>query len=115
MNKVYSTCIFLLAGFLLPLLTMAHGYWFEVKGSGKVNEPVKVQICFGEIDENGVRIREQGDRIAQIAGFKVFVVNSKGQQTEIVLHRSADRWEGVLPLLKKMFIRYWGSMINCLF
>ncbi|WP_170982902.1 hypothetical protein [Dyadobacter frigoris] len=49
--------------FLLVCLSFAchaHGYWFDIKGSGKINALVRIQICYGEIDEFGVSHRGKG-------------------------------------------------------
>ncbi|MBP1651075.1 MAG: Nickel transport complex, NikM subunit, transrane [Bacteroidetes bacterium] len=42
---------------VMPLLSMAHGYWLEIEGSGKVGETVTLKVYFGEIDDNKVRYR----------------------------------------------------------
>lgn len=48
----------MILGVMLPLLSIAHGYWLEIEGSGKVGEPVTVRVCFGEIDDYNVRRKE---------------------------------------------------------
>ncbi|MGY0035224.1 hypothetical protein [Pedobacter sp. NJ-S-72] len=89
-RTVYLLLLFV--GF--PLISLAHGYWFDIKGSGKVNQPVKIQICFGEIDEYSVRHRETGSDLSQLGEFKITVIDEKGKSTIVQIHPKADCWEG---------------------
>jgi hypothetical protein len=88
--------VYLLLLFIsLPLMSQAHGYWFDIKGSGKVNQPVQIQICFGEIDEYSVRHRETGAEFTQLGDFKITIVDEKGKSTNVQIHPKADCWEGI--------------------
>ena len=67
---------------LCPLLTEAHSYWLELKGSGKVGEPVTVQCYFGEL-ENG--LREKADKLAGIKAFTASVLLPDGSIQPLTL------------------------------
>lgn len=67
---------------LLPLLTQAHSYWLELKGSGKVGEPMTVQCYFGEL-ENG--LREKADKLGGIKAFTASVVLPNGTTQPLTL------------------------------
>ncbi|GAB2562302.1 DUF4198 domain-containing protein [Spirosoma aerophilum] len=71
MKKITASLLLL----LLPLLTQAHSYWLELKGSGKVGEPMTVQCYFGEL-ENG--LREKADKLAGIKAFTASVLLPDG-------------------------------------
>ena len=75
-------------------MSHAHGYWFDIKGSGKVNQPIKIQVCFGEIDDYNIRHREKGSELALIGTFKVFIIDEKGVRTDITIKQLSDCWEG---------------------
>ena len=60
---------------LFPLLTEAHSYWLEFKGSGKVGQPMTVHCYFGEL-ENG--LREKADKLAGIKAFTASVLMHDG-------------------------------------
>jgi hypothetical protein len=83
---------FLAAFILLPILSIAHGYWLEVQGSGKVNEPAKIQIFYGEFENQR---RETGKLLDKMAEIKIFVLDEKGVKTEIVMNQTDTHWEGV--------------------
>ncbi|MEZ0612362.1 DUF4198 domain-containing protein [Fibrella sp. WM1] len=67
---------------LFPLLTQAHSYWLELKGSGKVGEPMTVQCYFGELD-NGVR--EKGAALKGINAFTASVLLPDGSREPLTL------------------------------
>ena len=77
----------------LPLTSRAHGYWLDVKGPGKVGQPVRVQLCFGEIDDRSVRHRETGPELAQTGTFRVYVLDAQGHRTDLPLRALRDCWE----------------------
>ncbi|MEZ0542729.1 DUF4198 domain-containing protein [Fibrella arboris] len=79
MKKSLSSLLLLL---LLPLLTEAHSYWLELKGSGKVGEPMTVQCYFGEL-ENG--LREKADKLGGIKAFTASVLLPNGTSEPLTL------------------------------
>ncbi|MBE9463414.1 hypothetical protein ACFP1I_29045 [Dyadobacter subterraneus] len=90
--------------FLLLCLSItceAHGYWFDIKGSGKINSAVRIQVCYGEIDEFGVRHREKGAELPLSGDFKVFVMNGDGKRFNLKLKPRADCWETTFTPLEK--------------
>lgn len=78
MKKTIASLLFL----FLPLLTQAHSYWLELKGSGKVGEPMTVQCYFGEL-ENG--LREKADKLAGIKAFTASVLLPDGSTQPLAL------------------------------
>lgn len=67
---------------LFPLLTKAHSYWLELKGSGNVGEPMTVQCYFGEL-ENG--LREKGPTLNGIKAFTASVLLPDGTTEPLTL------------------------------
>lgn len=82
----------IIAIILLPMLSMAHGYWLEVVGSGKVNEAAKIQIFFGEFENQK---RETGKLLDKMSEIKIYVLDAKGNKTEILMTQTNTHWEGV--------------------
>ncbi|QNK64659.1 hypothetical protein H7F33_09355 [Pedobacter sp. PAMC26386] len=78
----------------LPLLSQAHGYWLDIIGSGKVNQPVQIQICFGEIDVYSIRHRETGSELSQLGDFKITIIDERGKITNVQIQPKTDCWEG---------------------
>lgn len=76
---------------MLPILSMAHGYWLETKGSGKVGEPVKVLLFFGEY---GANLREKGTKLDKMADIKVALIDVVGNKTDIQMTQTDTHWEG---------------------
>lgn len=91
-KRIIYSLLFLLS--CLPLISQAHGYWFAIEGSGKVNQPVQIQICFGEIDQYNIRHRETGPELAELGDFKVTVIDEKGKHTVVSISPKTDCWEG---------------------
>ncbi|XWW48623.1 DUF4198 domain-containing protein (plasmid) [Fibrella sp. USSR17] len=78
MKKIIASLLFL----FLPLLTQAHSYWLELKGSGKVGELMTVQCYFGEL-ENG--LREKADKLGGIKSFTASVLLPDGTTQPLTL------------------------------
>lgn len=77
---------------LMPFLTEAHGYWLEVKGSGKVGEPAKIQIFYGEYVNKG---RMKGKFLDKMNEIKIFVIDGAGNRTDVPTVQTETHWEGV--------------------
>lgn len=90
--EIMKKLSFLAVLILLPILSMAHGYWLEVQGSGKVNEQAKIQIFFGEFENQK---RETGKLLDKMYEIKIFVLDSKGVKAEIAMKQTDTHWEGV--------------------
>lgn len=75
----------------LPMLSVAHGYWLETKGSGKVNEPVKILLFYGEYASE---IREKGNKLDKMADIMVSVIDVSGNKTAIKMTQTETHWEG---------------------
>lgn len=78
MKKITASLLLI----LLPLLTQAHSYWLELKGSGKVGEPLTVQCYFGEL-ENG--LREKAEKLGGIKAFTASVLLPDGSTQPLTL------------------------------
>lgn len=85
--KISALSIFLFA----PFLAQAHGYWIELKGSGKTNEPVQVQVFFGEYAHGK---RERGATLDKMADIKITVVGPDGEKTTVATTQTNTHWEG---------------------
>lgn len=82
MKKVLSALI----AFALPIVSLAHGYWMEVVGTGKVNTPAQIRLYFGEY-VSGERL--SGNFLDRMKEIKVFV-----QGKEVAMKQQNDYWEG---------------------
>lgn len=81
----------LLALMLMPFLATAHGYWLEVKGSGKVGEEAKIQIFYGEYNNQG---RMKGKSLDKMNEIKLFVIDEAGNRIDIPTVQTETHWEG---------------------
>lgn len=82
--------------FVCPVLAEAHGYWLEIKGSGKPGERVRIRIRYGEIDIYGVRKPESDPVFLQ--NFRVFVLDDAGHRRDLTLQPGPDFLEtGFIP------------------
>ncbi|QES88151.1 hypothetical protein [Rhizosphaericola mali] len=85
--------LFLFLLFLFcPITIFAHGYWMEVTGRGKINSPVKIEICYGEIDDHNNRLREAGDDLKYIGKFQLFILDQNGKKTKLTLMPLKNSW-----------------------
>lgn len=85
-----KTLLKLIIAILLPFSTMAHGYWIELQGSHKVNEPVTIRLYFGEYSI-GERLSDNFlDRMKDI---KVYV-QYNGTKEAVTMTQQKDYWEG---------------------
>jgi hypothetical protein len=75
----------------LPFTSMAHGYWVEVEGSHKINEPVTIKLFFGEYI-TGERL--SGNFLDRMKEIRVFVRISGGEQQQVTMKQLADYWTG---------------------
>ncbi|BAV05348.1 hypothetical protein SAMN05421788_105197 [Filimonas lacunae] len=91
--QIRSSLIALLLFSILPVVSKAHGYWLDLHGTGKINDTLHIQICFGEIDDYNVRHRETGPELAYTGNFQLTIINSKGQRTPLTLQPRKDCWE----------------------
>ncbi|MBO9694432.1 hypothetical protein [Chryseobacterium sp.] len=82
------------AFFLLPQSAKASAYWMEIHGSGKLKDPVNIQVCYGFIDDLSERHRTTGPEFQRIKDFIFFLFNAKGEKLKIELQPKGDHWEG---------------------
>jgi hypothetical protein len=91
MKRLIISILFLL--FCIPINSKAAAYWMEVIGSGKLSEPVRIQICYGNIDDYSIRHRDTGKELKLTGAFKINVVDDAGKSTPLTLNPQADCWE----------------------
>jgi hypothetical protein len=89
--KLYYLLLLLIG---LPGIGRASAYWMDTKGSGKAHQPVQIQICYGYIDESGIRHRDTGRELDLIADFKISFIDNHGQRTNMPIKQNGDCWEG---------------------
>lgn len=90
----FSLCLLILTVFLLPQWTKASSYWMEIHGSGKLHDPVKIEVCYGFIDDLSQRHRTTGAEFQEIKNFRFFILNAKGEKSKIEIQSKGDHWEG---------------------
>ncbi|MBF4516965.1 hypothetical protein IRZ71_11440 [Flavobacterium sp. ANB] len=87
--RFYITfCLYLICSFSAH----ASAYWIDVKGSNKINEPVNIELCYGSMDEYGVRHRDTGKELQLAGDFRMRIVDSKGIEQELQLVKQKDCW-----------------------
>ncbi len=90
--KTFLTVAFILSS---PAV-FAHGYWMEIEGSHKVNEPVTIKLFFGEYI-SGERL--SGNFLDRMKEIKVFARIPGGKQQPVEMKQLAEYWEGTfIPL-----------------
>ncbi|UKB78801.1 hypothetical protein [Chryseobacterium sp. MEBOG07] len=97
-----------LAIFLVPQLTKASAYWMEIHGSGKLKDPVKIQVCYGFINDLSERHRTTGPEFNEIKNFKFYILNIKGEKSKLELQMVGDHWEGTFTPDKEGSYRILG-------
>jgi hypothetical protein len=81
--------------FLFPSLTAsAAAYWLEVIGSGKLNEVVRIQLCYGNIDDYSIRHRDKGKELKLTGDFRLSILDNNGKTIQIPISLKEDCWEG---------------------
>jgi energy-converting hydrogenase Eha subunit C len=90
-NKILLT-LFVLT---ISLPAFASAYWIDVKGSGKVNEPVTIELCYGSMDEQGVRHRDTTKELLLTGDFHFTIIDSKGSKQELHFKMQQDHWLAV--------------------
>lgn len=76
----------------LSSVTHAAAYWLEIKGTGKINTEVVVEIIYGNIDEQGIRHRQQGKELVLTGDFKFNVITPSGKKIPIAIQMKSDCW-----------------------
>ncbi|KUJ61264.1 hypothetical protein AR687_13840 [Flavobacteriaceae bacterium CRH] len=71
---------------------MASAYWIDIKGTHKINEPVNIELCYGSMDEFGVRHRDTGKELQLAGDFRMRIIDSKGIEQELQLIIQKDCW-----------------------
>ncbi|WP_300688362.1 hypothetical protein [Chryseobacterium sp.] len=94
--------------FLLPQFTKASAYWMEIHGSGKLKDPVKVQMFYGFIDDLSERHRTTGAEFQEIKNFHFFILTAKGEKMKLELLQKGDHWEGTFTPDKEGVYRILG-------
>ena len=90
-KPLYLLFIFFIA---VPFYSQASAYWMDVKGSGKLNENVRIKVYYGNIGESGVRVPVKGPELMLTGEFRISVVDENGQLTPIPIMLKDYGWEG---------------------
>lgn len=94
-TRLHLKTIYLLGLLVLsPFFCAASAYWMDLKGSGKINEPVQIRIYYGNIEESGVRVPLKGPELILTGEFRLSVVDAKGHSATIPISLKGDGWEG---------------------
>lgn len=81
--------------FTISFPTFASAYWIDVKGSGKINEPVNIELCYGSMDEFGIRKRDTGKELKLAGDFSISIINPQGIKEDLKLTLQNDCWLAV--------------------
>ncbi|PKB15667.1 hypothetical protein [Flavobacterium sp. 5] len=83
----------LLLGFILftTTITNAHNTYLQVKGSGKINDKVEIQIFKAEY---GKEAPEKGTKIDNLKAIKIYLIDASGSKTEITMTQTETHWQG---------------------
>lgn len=92
--RTVLSLLLLSAFFLLPQSSKASAYWMEIHGTGKLKDLVKVQVCYGFIDDLSERHRTTGAEFQRIKDFNFFLFNARGEKLKIELQPKENYWEG---------------------
>lgn len=74
-------------------LCMAHSYWIEVQGSGKLNESATVRLYFGEF-EKGLR-ENKSYMLNNMKTFSAWLVDASGKRQELQLQADTNCYKAV--------------------
>lgn len=99
---------FILLLLILPAISRASSYWMQVKGNGKVNQPVQISIYYGNIMEDGQRKPQTGEELGLTGDFRISVVDEEGIRTPVNISLKAEGWEGTFTPKKMGIYRIIG-------
>lgn len=74
---------------------MASAYWIDIKGSNKINTPFNIELCYGSMDEYGIRQRDVGKELKLIVDFQIFIIDPDGIQQKLHLTIQKDSWVAI--------------------
>ncbi len=89
--NILSKLIIATALLLAPTTLMAHGYWIELEGNHKVNEPVTVKLVFGDYPA-GERLT--GKFLDKMKDINVYVQYGNNKREQIEMEQTNDCWIG---------------------
>ncbi|MBE9584644.1 hypothetical protein IM792_09320 [Mucilaginibacter sp. JRF] len=82
-------------------MASASAYWLEVKGNGKPGQPVTVILCYGSMDDKGIRQRDTGTELKLTGDFKFWIIDPEGKKESLTLTMQKDSWQGTFtPKIK---------------
>ena len=94
----------LLFSTILPVMVHASAYWLEIKGVGKIDQKVVVELIYGNIDDLGIRHRQKGTELQLAGDFKFSIVDPKGEKLPVKMTLQADCWSfSFTPKLKGIY------------
>lgn len=78
--------------FLACSSAFASAYWIDITGSGRVNDPVKIELCYGSMDKYGVRKRDSGKELELAGDFRIRIIDTNGNEQQLILTMQKDCW-----------------------
>lgn len=78
----------------------------EIHGSGKLKDPVKVQVFYGFIDDLSERHRTTGPEFREIKNFRFFILNIRGEKSTLELQMKEDHGKELSPLTARELTRF---------
>ena len=94
-NKLLFKILITVCLFFSCSKIIASAYWIDVKGSGKINEPVNIELCYGSMDEYGIRHRDSGKELQLAGDFQMRIIDAKGNEQKLELILQKDSWLAV--------------------
>lgn len=91
--KIKHLITFLILSF--PFYASASAYWIDIKGNGKINENVSIKLCYGSMDQYGIRRRDTGKELELTGDFIISVINPQGIKQDLKLTLQKDCWLAV--------------------
>lgn len=89
LRKTIYTFIF---SVIIPFVANASAYWMEIKGSGKINQEVVVELIYGNIDDFGIRHRQQGLELKLAGDFSFDLITPAGEKIAMKMTPKTDCW-----------------------
>lgn len=88
MKRIRKLSLLIAFTFMIIFKGYAHSYWLELKGSGKVNEPVTVYLYFGEF-EKGLR-ENKPYFLKNMETFSAWYIDAGGVKKDLMLVKDSN-------------------------
>ncbi|OXG01698.1 hypothetical protein BC749_1263 [Flavobacterium araucananum] len=91
MKKITSKLTLGVVLLLATTIANAHNTYLQIKGSGKINDKVEIQLLKAEY---GKEAPEKGTKLDNLKAIKIFLIDASGSKTEIVMTQTETHWQG---------------------